>query len=69
MVAGANVVPLVGTLSDQAVANALISSDVIFTVVDNDRGRVGAAVLAARYLKPHIDMTGGRRMWLMLTWP
>ena len=59
MVPGSNVIPLVATLSDQVVADAFVSSDFIFSAVDNDAARVGAAVLAATYLKPHLDMTGG----------
>jgi len=49
----------VATLSDQVVADGFVSSDFIFSAVDNDAARVAAAVLAGRYLKPHIDLTGG----------
>jgi len=59
LVPDANVIPIVGTLSDRQVAEAVIGSDVIFSDVDDDAARVGAAVLAARYDRVHIDAAGG----------
>jgi len=55
----ANVVPLVGTVSDQAVADALAAADVVISAVDEDFPRIGAAVLACRYHRVHIDVSGG----------
>jgi hypothetical protein len=59
LVPDANVIPIVGTLSDRQVAEAVIGSDLVFSDVDDDAARVGAALLAARYHRVHVDAVGG----------
>lgn len=55
----ATVLPIVGTVSDSRVAEALIASDVIFSAVDEEYARLAVGVLARRYHRVHIDVTGG----------
>jgi len=55
----ATVLPIVGTVSDSRVAEALIASDVIFSAVDEEYARLAVGVLARRYHRIHIDVTGG----------
>ncbi|MFW6106552.1 MAG: ThiF family adenylyltransferase [bacterium] len=53
------VVPVVATLSDAVAADMVATSDVVFTCVDQDATRVGAAAIAARYHRVHFDLAGG----------
>jgi hypothetical protein len=59
LVPDANVIPIVGTLSDRQVAEAVRGSDLIVSNVDDDATRVGATLLAVRYNRVHIDTAGG----------
>ena len=53
------VAPLVGTISDVKAARAVASADMVFTCVDSDSARLGTAIIAARYNRVHIDVSGG----------
>jgi len=53
------VTPLVGTVSDPAVARAVARSEMVFSCVDRDAARLGIAALASRYLVVHFDLSGG----------
>ena len=55
----ANVLPIVGTLSDKISTEAVAASDMVFSCVDRQSARFGTAALAARYLRPHIDLSSG----------
>ena len=55
----ANILPLVATLSDTVACEAIASSDIVFTAVDRDSARLGAAALCARFHKVHFDLAGG----------
>ncbi len=53
------VYPIVGTISDGLAAEAAASSDIIITCADNDAAVFGSEVLARRYNRVHLAVTGG----------
>jgi molybdopterin/thiamine biosynthesis adenylyltransferase len=56
---GADVLPVAASVSERAAVEQIVASDFLLSCVDRDWARAAVAVLAARYLKPHIDLAGG----------
>jgi len=54
-----DILPVVGTISDCRVADAIVTADVVFSCVDRPSARVGVAVLAARHHVVHVDLAAG----------